>query len=185
MADIDKSLVSGLIRGNNDAYLAVIRALKNPVYNFAMRLCHDSSAAEEITQETFLAVWQGVESFRWQSKFTTWVFGIAYRQYLIRCRKDERSVETVPIDEQLDTSDRSDLSDMVCEQAEHDRVRKAVYSLPDPYREVVCLVHLEGFTCRDAAQVLGVPIGTIKSRTSRALQFLRERLEESEAKADE
>lgn len=183
MTDIDRRTVAGLIRGDDAAYVAVLNALKHPVYRCALRLCRDSATAEDITQQTFLAVWQGVGSFRWRSKFSTWVFGIAYRQYLLLRRQGEREVATVPLEDwhQSDGSDSSDMTDVL----ERHRIRRAVYALPDPYREVVCLVYLEGFTCREAAEVLDVPIGTVKSRISGALRILRERLGESEDLVDE
>jgi len=184
MTDIDKRTVAGLIRGDDDAYVAVLGALKRPVYRFALRLCRDSATAEDITQQTFLSVWQSIGSFRWRSKFSTWVFGIAYRQYLLLRRQDERAVETVPLEEWHGQSGSSDPLSLAAENAERDRIRRAVYALPDPYREVVCLVYLEGFTCREAAEVLGEPIGTIKSRINGALRILRERLGESEVTAD-
>lgn len=187
MTDIDKRTIAGLLRGDDAAYMAVINALKHPVYRFALRLCRDSATAEDITQQTFLAVWQSIGSFRCRSKFSTWVFGIAYRQYLLLRRQGEHAVETVPLEEwhQSDRSDVSDMSDMVLQNAERERIRRAVYALPDPYREVVCLVYLEGFTCSEAAEVLDVPIGTVKSRINGALKILRERFGESEDPADE
>lgn len=185
MTDIDKRTVAGLIRGDDDAYVAVLDVLKRPVYRFALRLCRDSATAEDITQQTFLAVWQGIGSFRWRSKFSTWVFGIAYRQYLLLRRQGERAVETVPLEEWHGRSDTLDPSSLAAESAERDRIRRAVHALPDPYREVVCLVYLEGLTCREAAEVLRAPIGTIKSRINGALRILRERLGESEGLGNE
>ena len=74
--------------------MAVAEQLLGPVYRFLLRLCSEAGTAEDLTQETFLAVWKGIGAFGGRSKFTTWVFGIAYRQYLRH--RDRRSVETVP-----------------------------------------------------------------------------------------
>ncbi len=185
MTDIDKRTIAGLLRGDDAAYVAVINAMKHPVHRFALRLCRDSATAEDITQQTFLAVWQSIGSFRWRSKFSTWVFGIAYRQYLLLRRQGEHAVETVPLEEWHETDDSPDIGSVLVAEDERARIRRAVYALPDPYREVVCLVYLEGFTCREAAEVLDVPIGTVKSRINGALKILRERLGESEDLADE
>ena len=185
MTDIDKRTVRGLCLGDDQAYVAVIRALREPLYRFALRLCRDRDTAEDITQQTFLAVWQSVESFRWKSKFSTWVFGIAYRQYLTVRRRDEQTVDTVPLEEWYESDHSADPSAALEESELRDRVRRAVYALPDPYREVVCLVRLEGLTCREAAGVLDVPIGTIKSRVNRAIEILRDRLGESGFKTDD
>ena len=170
MADINQSTVKALIRGEESGYEAVLDRLYQPVYRFANRLCHDSAMAEDITQETFLAVWQGMESFKGKSRFSTWVFGIAYRQFL-RIR-DKRMVDTVPIEQ----SSHANPSDP-CEQAQladlRIRVQKALESLPDIYRHVVFLVYIQGLTYSEAAQVLDLPIGTIKSRMNYAFNILR------------
>ncbi len=75
--------------------------------------------------------------------------------------------------------------DQVIEQEGQRRVRAAVYSLPYPYREVVCLVHLEGLSYREAAEVLTVPVGTVKSRMNGAFKILRQKLGECGVSDDE
>lgn len=171
MPKIDRSVIQALRRGEEQAYALVIDELHAPVYRFLLRLSGDSGIAEDLSQETFIAVWQGVGSFRGRSRFKTWVFGIAYRQFL-RWR-DKRTVETVQWE-----SDRSDLSDLVAESQEQACVRGAVYGLPDPYREVICLVHFDGLSYRECAGVLGIPTGTVKSRMNVAFKLLRKALEE-------
>ena len=183
MADIDRSVIEGLHGGEESAYAAVIDELHRPVYRFLLRLSGDSGSAEDLTQETFLAVWRGIDSFAWRSAFKTWVFGIAYRQFLRH--RDRRSPETVPLDEERDERDCPDLCAMVEEAEQRNLVRRAVYTLPDPYRSVVCLVHLDGLSYREAAEVLDIPVGTVKSRMNGAFKILREKLREYEVQGDE
>jgi len=174
MVRIDAATVAALRRGEDRAYAMVVDALQGPIYRFLLRLTRDQSTAEDLTQETFVAAWQGLESYSGKSQFTTWVFGIAYRQHL-RLR-DKRSVATVPLEEDWDEAELPGPSEAVEEADEQRRVRQAVYSLPDPYRESVALVYMEGLNYREAAQVLEVPVGTVKSRMHGALTILRERL---------
>ena len=185
MADIDGRTVADLKRGDDGAYIRVVKALKDQVFRFALRLCRDRDTAEDITQQTFLAVWESISSFQGRSKFSTWVFAIAYRQYLTVRRWEMRSPDTVPLQEWHQADDAPDPGEAVVEADQRNRLRRAVHALPDPYREVVCLVHLEGLTCREAADVLQVPIGTVKSRINGALRILRERLRESEVLGNE
>ena len=182
MAEIDRSIVQALRRGEERAYALVIDELHAPVYRFLLRLSRNSGVAEDLTQETFIAFWQGIGSFRGRSRFKTWVFGIAYRQFLRH--KDKRIVETVELVES-DLSDPSDLSELVEESQERARIRQAVYALPNQYREVVCLVYLDGLTYRECAGVLSIPVGTAKSRMNSAFKLLREELSESEVQDDE
>jgi RNA polymerase sigma-70 factor (ECF subfamily) len=177
MAEIDRSVIQALCRGEEQAYALVVDELHVSVYRFLLRLSRDSGIAEDLTQETFIALWQGVGSFRGRSRFKTWVFGIAYRQFLRH--KDKRIVETVELVDS-DLSDPSDLSELVEESQERARLRRAVYGLTDPYREVVCLVHFDGLSYRESAEVMGIPIGTVKSRMNVAFKLLRETLEEQD-----
>ena len=185
MADIDSQTVADLKRGNDGAYIRVVKALKDQIFRFALRLCRDRDTAEDITQQTFLAVWESISSFQGRSRFSTWVFAIAYRQYLTVRRWEMRSPDTVPLEEWRQSDDALDPSGLVVRADQSDRLHRAVYALPDPYRETICLVHLEELTCREAAEVLGVPVGTVKSRINGALGMLRERLQESEVMNNE
>ena len=177
MHDTDRSLVGRLQRGDARAYELVIDELHAPVHRFLLRLCGDRRDAEDLTQETFLAVWQGIGGYCGRSQFKTWVFGIAYRQHLRQ--RDKRTVETVELLES-DMSDMSDMSTVVAEAEERVVIRRAVCGLSNPYREVVCLAHLDGLSYREAAEVLGIPVGTVKSRMNVAFQLLREKLGERE-----
>ncbi len=183
MAEIGPSTIEALRRGEEQAYAEVVNELLAPVYRFLLRLSGNAGTAEDLTQETFLAVWQGVESFQQRSRFKTWVFGIAYRQFLRH--RDRRTIETVPLDEESDSSDKSDPSDLVLAGAEQQRVRQAVYSLPDQYRAIVCLVHFDGLTYREVAEISDVPIGTVKSRMNSAFKLLREKLGGNEVECNE
>ncbi len=183
MPNIDRPVIEALRRGEEQAYKAVIDLLLGPVYRFLLRLCGDSNTAEDLTQETFLAVWQSIGSFKGEAKFKTWAFGIAYHQFL-RYR-DMRVVDTAPLDES-EQDDRSlDPLAALQEADEKRRVHEAIEGLPDTYREVFCLVHLEGFRYREVARVLGIPLGTVKSRMNVAFKLLRERLGGSEVQGNE
>jgi RNA polymerase sigma-70 factor (ECF subfamily) len=174
VAEIGPSTIEALRKGEEQAYAAVIDELHAPVYRFLLRLSGDSGTAEDLTQETFLAVWQGLGSFMQRSRFKTCVFGIAYRQFLRH--RDKRTVETVPLDEGRDEAGSPDPGDLIADMDEREHVRRAVYSLPHPYRAVVCLVHFEGLSYREAAEVSDIPVGTVKSRMYGAFRLLREKL---------
>jgi RNA polymerase sigma-70 factor (ECF subfamily) len=182
MADIGGQTIEALRRGEDEAFTLVVDALLGPVYRFLLRLSASSSTAEDLTQETFLAVWRNVNSFEGRSQFRTWVFGIAYRQYL-RFREKPK-LETVQLDGASDEADGTDPAELLLESEHRQRVREAVLRLPAIYREVLCTVHLEGMTYKDAAAILGLPIGTVKSRMHVALTLLRETLRGSEGEND-
>jgi len=183
MPDIDRSVIEGLRRGEDAAYKAVVDSLLAHVYRFLLRLTGSASLAEDLTQETFLAVWQGIGAFKGEAKFKTWVFGIAYHQFL-RYR-DKRVVETVQLDESRVQADASNSDELMMQADESARIRHAIQDLPEMYREVFCLIHLEGLNYREAAQVLEMRIGTVKSRMNVAFKLLREKLGEGKVEGNE
>ena len=184
MKDIARSVIQALVRGEDKAYAQVIDALHVPVYSFLRRLTHRSDVAEDLTQETFLAAWRGIGSFRGESRFSSWIFGIAYRQYL-RHRRDSRGPELVPLDESRSWEERSAVQDPFDQEDEKLRLRSALDALPRQYAEVVSLVHVRGFSYRETARILSIPVGTVKSRMHYAFKLLRESLGESEVQDHE
>jgi len=180
MPGVDPGMIEALRRGEDRAFTAAVDLLLGPVYRFLLRLSGSPGVAEDLAQETFLAVWQSIGTFEGKSQFKTWVFGIAYHQFL-RYR-DKPKVETVQLDEARHEGETVDPEAFLLESDEQQRVRQAIYALPDPYREGFCLVHLEGMNYREAAAILGAPIGTLKSRMNVAFKLLREKLGRSEGR---
>lgn len=175
MIEIDGKTVKALARGDESAYAAVVDALYRPVRRFAVRLCGNEATADDITQETFLAVWRGVAAFKGKSRFTSWVFGIAYRQHLLIRNKKEVATVFLDIDRDGSVEYRSpEVS------PESRMVMTVLERLPDLYWEVVFLVHIQGLTYKEASEALDIPVGTVKSRMNAAFNMLREQLSESE-----
>ena len=137
MADIERSVVEGLRLGEEQAYLAVVERLLGPLHRFLLRLCRDPGVAEDLAQETFVAVWQGIGSYRGRSRFTTWVFGIAYRQYLRH--RDRRSVDTVPLVAEHHEAAPADPATLLVEAETRRLLHQAISDLPDACREALLL----------------------------------------------
>lgn len=133
---------------------------------FALRLRSDRPAAEDLVQETLLHAWRGFAQFERDSNARAWLFRILINTWADRGRKIRTAPETVQM---------TDLgaSHSVLESLE---VRQALAGLPEEHRTVLLLGVVEGFTSREIAEILSVPIGTVMSRLSRARQSLREKL---------
>jgi len=184
MAAVDRSIVNGLRRGEGQAYELAVNLLLTPLYRFLLRLCRDRSVAEDLTQETFIAVWRGIDSLRQEACFRSWVFGITYRQYLSFRRRNARRPETERLEEDERARNGTDPHAMAEQAEEKQRLWRAVADLPNALREAVCLTQLGGFSYREAARVSGVPVGTIKSRMNAAYRMLRENLLAGEVNED-
>lgn len=142
----------------------------------ALRLCHQQALAEEITQGAFLLAWRGLPRFHEGSPFRPWLLRILYRHALDVMEKQRSYLhplsldEVVEIDGQLNSRGHTDLQEQV---AQREEVRQALTKLSADQRRVVVLRYGADLTELDIAQVLGWPVGTVKSRLNRARERLR------------
>jgi RNA polymerase sigma-70 factor (ECF subfamily) len=135
---------------------------------FARRLSGDDSSARDLVQDTFLRAWRGFGSLRPESNVRAWLFQILIHAWRDAGRKALRSVLSVPLSRGMDFPGASD---------EPLEILDALDRLPEDQRTVLILGAVEGFTCREISEILGVPIGTAMSRLSRGRQALREALQ--------
>ncbi len=140
------------------------------------KLTGNVTEAEDLTQETFLAAYHALGSWRGEGKLGTWLCGIAFRLYANR-RRRELGRETEPLDEEcvLTAPDSDPL--LACTRREAEQaIEAAIAALPPLCREVFVLVKMEGLSYREVAEWLQVPLGTVQSRLWRAVQLLQRAL---------
>ena len=134
--------------------------------------------AEEVLQEVMLAVWQGADRFRGDSRVLTWLMTIA-RNRAINAIKRDKSQYDQPLEDE--TGSITGQNDAFMEHsAQLDELRSALSKLPDEQRETLELVFIHGLSNLETAAVLNIPAGTVKSRLFRAKARLREWLEKKE-----
>ena len=187
MPDInDKLLIDRCKRGDRDAFDTLVRTYEKRVYNLAYRLSGNYDEANDISADSFLRVFQALKMFRGDANFSTWLFRIVTNVYLDR-RKRTRNKQHLSLEEYIELDENSvarqvedpgPTPDVVAEAHERtDVLQKAIASLPDYQRTMVILYHTEGLAYDEIAEVLSLPIGTVKSRLNRARLMLREKLE--------
>jgi RNA polymerase sigma-70 factor, ECF subfamily len=170
----DDVLLRQSAAGDEQAFIALYRRRQSSIYRFALHMSGSETLAEEVTQEVFLAVIR--EGSRFDSALgsaAAYLFGMTRKQVLKHLDRDRgyNAMEDAP--EPVDGA--SPLTDLT--RAETiEAVRQAVLSLPEAYREAVVLCDLEEMSYADAAAVLSVPLGTVRSRLSRARTLLAGKL---------
>ncbi len=176
----DAQLVAASQRGDQDAFALLVQRHQRRVFNVVYRMLQDYDEASEITQEAFLAAWQGLPSFRGEASFPTWLYRIAYNCSLrqIEQRKRDRALQTaIQAEQALENSDREKQTESALEI--HDRkalLHEHLATLPAKYRIVLILRHLQEMSYEEMAEILTVPVGTIKTHLFRARNLLKERL---------
>jgi len=161
----------------------VYERFRRPVWRLARRVTGSEEEAGDATQEIFLRVWRGLAGYRGEAKLSTWVFQIAWnylrlhRRRAGRRRPLEAAAEEAEIalerasDPAADPERQAAASDLL------DRVERAIDRLPEPFRVILWLRDGENRPYEEIAAVLDLPIGTVRSRLSRARQALRRELE--------
>jgi RNA polymerase sigma-70 factor, ECF subfamily len=173
-------LVNRLQQGDERAFDEIYSRHQPPVFRYALRMSGSQSTAEEVVQDVFLALIHGARGYDPQAgPLRSYLYGMA-RHALARRRRGERAFEDLAADVPANGDDP--LAGM--ERGECvELVREALASLPAHYREVVVFCEMEELSYAEAAEVLGVPVGTVRSRLSRAKGLLLERLSRQGVKA--
>ena len=172
----DQTLVTQALAGRGEAFGTLVERYDRAVYHLAYRTLRDSEEARDVAQEAFFKAYRSLRTFRPGAKFSTWIFSIAYHACCDRLNRRKRySNEELP--------DRADPGAGPEQQAiagdEARRLRAAIAQLPEKYRTVITLYHLQGSQYDEIAQVLEIPIGTVKTHLFRAKEQLRRMLNQA------
>jgi RNA polymerase sigma-70 factor (ECF subfamily) len=187
MVDVaDLHLVDSLREGSESAYEELLLRFQQPVFALALRLLDDESEACDVVQEVFLKVFRNVSSFRGQSTLKTWIYRITVneahnaRRWFFRHRKAD-----VELDKNQDDSrnwkeiipDRSRSPfDEAFDSEQHIMIEAALKRINPIFREAVALRDISDLAYEEIAEILGVSLGTVKSRILRGREALREEL---------
>ena len=180
-AEEETELVTASQAGDQEAFALLVQRHQRRIFNLVFRILHQYEEANEVTQETFLAAWQGLPSFRNDARFSTWLYRIAYNCSMkqLEQRKRDQSLQTAMQEERLlEQTDNDEWTQAKLEERETQAfVREHIARLPSKYQIVLILRHLQEMTYEEMAEILTVPIGTIKTHLFRARNLLKEHLE--------
>jgi RNA polymerase sigma-70 factor (ECF subfamily) len=175
MEDSDQALLEAARQGDRQAIDELLARHQRQIYRFGLRMCGDQDRAREVLQETMLAAFRSLPGFRGDAALSTWLYQIA-RSFCIKERRRDRP--EVPL---ADEERRLVAPAEGPEQAAHAReigraLAKAIGALPSEQREVLVLRDVEGLSAEEAAKVVGIDVGALKSRLHRARVELRAHL---------
>lgn len=169
----DEWLVVRCQLGERPAFDDLIERWSGPVWKYVRRLTSTDDAADEVVQNVWLRVLRGIHKLRDGSKLRAWLFGIARRTLMDRLREQYAAPDVTAIDD-IDLAS-TDASDDVEEDLA--TVERELARLPVVEREVLTLFYLRELSLDEVADVLRVPVGTVKSRLFRARKLLRREIE--------
>ncbi|MFC5445268.1 RNA polymerase sigma factor [Rhizobium halophytocola] len=165
----EEALLAAVAEGDMVAFEKIYHRYFPKLMHFARRIAGSSEAAEEIANDTLMVVWRTADRFEGRSKPSSWIFGIAYRLSLKQRQSLGRRKGEVVLDENL-VDDNSDTADAVMRQKDLDG---ALQQLTPELRAVVELTYYNGYLYTEIAEILGCPVGTVKTRMMTARRRLR------------
>ncbi|WP_398695031.1 ECF RNA polymerase sigma factor SigK [Streptomonospora wellingtoniae] len=163
--------------GELDAFEAVYRELAGPVFGLVRRVMLDRAQAEEVTQEVFTELWRLSARFDpVRGGVRAWVLTLAHRRAVDRVRSEQSATARMEVAGRMvpESSPTDDVAEQVEHRLEREKVRRCLRRLTDMQRETVRLTYYTGYTQREAAELLGVPLTTVKGRLRDGLIRLRD-----------
>jgi len=176
--------VERLKRLDGEAYRLLVEKLQDRLYRLILRIVRNPQEAEEVLQETFLAVFDKIDTFQQKSKLSTWIYAIASNHALSRLRK--KSAQTVTIEDDSNLNSDGELlrnrttlfsfdnrNDALLQKELKEKLEEAIEALPDGYRELFVLREIEKLSIKEIAEILELNPGVVKTRLHRARLQLR------------
>jgi RNA polymerase sigma-70 factor (ECF subfamily) len=192
----DEALLFRLREGEREVFGTLVRRYERELFGYLRRYVGDDDLADDVFQNTFVQVFLKIQQYEPRRPARPWLYAIATNQAIDALRRRNRRIADRPADAIAAPDEEGeprplfellpspgDSPHEVAEQAEQaKRVRAAVNRLPELLRQTVLLVYFQGLKYQDAADILGIPVGTVKSRLHAALTKLTEEWTEEDSK---
>jgi RNA polymerase sigma-70 factor (ECF subfamily) len=180
----DEELVARVLAGDQASFGLLVERYQDRLVSFLFRMLRDVDTAHDLAQEVFLRVYQALDRFDPQFKFSTWTFRVAHNLGVDELRR--RKVRWVPLQRQeaedetpwereLPSSDPSPYRDLRNQQRGA-AIQTAIDALPSDYRELIVMRHYAELSYEEIAQLKRMPLGTVKNKLFRGRQMLKEKL---------
>jgi RNA polymerase sigma-70 factor (ECF subfamily) len=156
----------------------VVKTNTPRIYKMIYNMTNNAGITKELTQEVFMNAWRGFKSFRGDSAIYTWLYRIALNTVFKYRREQARQAKIVSIDDIVHPMAEGNPEKSLVKKSDRQLIKKMIYSLPRKYQEVLVLRYYEDCDYSTISQILGIPIGTVRSRLHRTLNELGELVKE-------
>jgi RNA polymerase sigma-70 factor, ECF subfamily len=182
----DEDLMGLVARGEARAFEVVYERHATAAFSLAYRICGIRAAAEEVAQESFLAIWRGAASYdRTRGSARTWILGVVHNRAIDAIRRatahDQRRASDERAAELIEAPERTEVE--IARREDARSMRALVDALPKEQQRVIELAYFGGFTQEQIAELLDAPVGTVKSRMRLGLEKMRASIDPTEVRA--
>lgn len=177
MSTHERALIHRAQQGDTGAFEELVNQHSQFVYNLALRLLRDPQEAEDLAQEAFVRVWKALPNFRADARFTTWLYRIVTNLCYNRIPRLKEELEAADPDDRLQLPAGNPSVETRLVRAElKSYLHEAIEALPDGYKLLITMRHLQGLSYQEIADSTGLPLGTVKTGIFRARRQLKEAL---------
>ncbi len=188
MSEAEKILIEKSKKGCVDSFEKLIDKYQTLAFNIAYKMLGNKEDASDITQEALVKVFKSIKNFKEESSFSTWLYRIVTNTCIDMIRK-KKKIKTFSLDNPIETENgkierqiqgEENLPEDVFEKKQiQKRVHRAISSLPEKYRIVIILRDIQDFSYDEISEIVGVPLGTVKSRINRGRIILKDLLSDN------
>ncbi|MCT4628587.1 sigma-70 family RNA polymerase sigma factor [Winogradskyella sp.] len=176
----DNILIAAINNGDTKAYAQLVDRYKDLVYTLALRMLKRREEAEEVAQDTFIKVFKSLNKFKGDSKFSTWIYRVAYNTCLDSLKKNKKHLNNVAIDEftynKLDTIDNA--LDHIIKEEKSTLIKNCINKLPEDSSALLTLFYFEELSLDEISKIINVEANTVKVKLFRARKKLAVILEQ-------
>lgn len=180
----DIELIGEALKGSQKAFAELEGRYRSAIYHIVFKIVRDKETADDLVQETFMKAFSSLHSYRSEYRFSTWLYKIAANSSIDFLRK--KRIKALSLDQEIETGNGKveiEVPDYSY-HPEHELVRKqqrftideAINSLPEKYKEVIVYRHKDDKSYEEIADLLHIPVGTVKARIFRARELLKKKL---------
>jgi RNA polymerase sigma-70 factor (ECF subfamily) len=177
----DTQLIERTLGGETEAFNLLVHRWERHIYGLTLRMLGRDEEARDATQETFLSAYRNLSKFRGEAKFSSWIYRIALNICNTKLRGRPRGAISLDVERDENgfevAADSTDLSSGIQQEQIARHVRRALQGLPPEMRQVIIMKEYEGLKFSEIAEILGIPLSTVKTRMYTGLAELRKRLE--------
>ncbi|HAQ38113.1 MAG TPA: hypothetical protein DCX89_00965 [Saprospirales bacterium] len=173
----DILLIEKTLAGDVQAFEQIVRKYQSMIFTIAIRILQHHEEAEEVAQDVFIKAYKSLSGFNKKSKFSTWIYKIAYNTTVSKLRSRKKFHDTTG----LQDFERAGSTDMVAEQEkmeENEIIRKCILRLPENERIIVTLFYFEDHSIREIAEITGISESNVKVKLFRSRQLLYHELQQ-------
>lgn len=177
----ERKIIQLCLEGDSEQYVLLVDKYKAMAYNIAYRIVGDADIAKDMAQESFISAYASLERFQYGSKFSSWLYRIVVNKCKDHLRAERDTVQVDEISDIVPSKERTP-EQTVSSRQTGDVIQQALNSLPEEYRDVIVLKHIEELDYREISDILGVSVNALKVRAHRGREMLRELLEKMGAR---